>query len=161
MNSADVSHIPEMESDLANNNSLYANLKSTITTLKQTYDLDNCSVTNTCNKELKYSELSSSNYDSGVKILAVTTEKDEICNDPYKNKCATMLKDLENSQQEIKEDLIILKSTVEEFTNYESDGEYDDNIEDFRFSMELKKKLEHFQDNTEISNEIEKHTTNE
>ena len=84
-----------------------------------------------------------------------TTEKDEICNDPYRNKCATLLKDLENSQLEIKDDLAVLKSTVEEFTNYNSDIDHEEIIENFTFSMKLQESLDNFNEHTEINNDIE------
>ena len=154
-NSGQCSQINDMNVDLANKNSLYVNLKSTVTNLKDTYDLDNCSITATCDKELKYSELSSNNYNTGENILTVTTEKDEICNDPYRNKCATLLKDLENSQLEMKDDLAVLKSTVEEFTNYNSDIDHEEIIENFTFSMKLQESLDNFNEHTDINNDIE------
>lgn len=154
-NTGHCSQINDWKVDLANNQSLYVNLRSTLTNLKQTYDLDNCSITATCDKELKYSELSSNNYNTGENILAVTTEKDEICNDPYRNKCATLLKDLEKSQMEIKDDLAVLKSTVEEFTNYESDSDEEEIIENFAFSMKLQESLENLNEHTDINNDIE------
>jgi hypothetical protein len=154
-NSGQCSRINDMNTDLATKNSLYANLKSTLINLKDTYDLDNCSITATCDKKLKYSELSSNNYNTGENILAVTTEKDDICNDPYRNKCATLLKDLEKSQLEIKDDLAVLKSTVEEFTNYNSDIDHEEIIENFTFSMKLQESLDNFNEHTDINNDIE------
>jgi hypothetical protein len=155
-NSGQCSRINDMNTELANKNSLYANLKSTLTNLQETYDLDNCSVTDTCKKELKYSEISSNNYNTGENILAATTEKDEICNDPYRNKCATILKDLEKSQIEIRDDISVLKSTVEEFTNYNSDiVDKEEILENFTFSMKLQESLDNLKEHIDLNNEIE------
>lgn len=155
-NSGQCSRINDMNTELATKNSLYANLKSTLTNLQETYDLDNCSVTDTCKKELKYSEISSNNYNTGENILAATTEKDEICNDPYRNKCATILKDLEKSQIEIRDDISVLKSTVEEFTNYNSDiVDKEEILENFTFSMKLQESLDNLKEHIDLNNEIE------
>jgi hypothetical protein len=56
---------------------------------------------------------------------------------------------------EIKDDLAVLKSTVEEFTNYESDSDEEEIIENFTFSMKLQESLDNFNKHTNINNDIE------
>lgn len=108
--------------DLNNNQILYANLKTTLTDLTNTYDLEKCDVTETCDLFEKKSKLAISKYEISDKILNYKKDKHNKCIDPYRNECAHILKDLEKSKEYIKNNMTILK-------NMETFGNINDNRE--------------------------------
>jgi hypothetical protein len=126
------SRLPEWKDRLNTNKSLYSNIKSTIINLKDAYDLEGCSSTDNCDSLFADSTLATSNYESEEKDFLSIKNKYETCNDPYKNKCASLLRDLEKSQETVNKDIMYLKSNIEEFTAIGNVAELNTNIENIQ-----------------------------
>lgn len=114
--------VDTMTQDLNNNQILYTNLKGTLSTLTNTYDLEKCDITETCDIFDKKNKLAISQYNISDKLLKYKKNKHEICLDPYRNECAPILRDLEKSKEYIDKNMTLLKN-VETFATINDNRE--------------------------------------
>tara|TARA_B110000091_G_scaffold214594_1_gene269568 strand:+ start:10001 stop:10999 length:999 start_codon:yes stop_codon:yes gene_type:complete len=105
-----------LSNQLNEKQSLYANLKSTMINIESAYQQEECVKIKSCDNELQASTLAVSNYDTGASELSNAQSKLNICNDPYRNKCSSILNDLESSRENINNDIVYMQDKVEGMT---------------------------------------------
>jgi len=116
----------DLSNQLNQKQSLYANLKSSIINLESAYQQEECKEIKSCDNELQASTLAVSNYNTGEAELTNAQSKVKICNDPYRNKCSPILKDLEKSREDINNDIVYMQDKLEGMT---IQNNIDDNVD--------------------------------
>jgi hypothetical protein len=106
----------DLSSKLNEQQSLYANIKSTVLNLEDSYEAEECKSIKSCDNELQASNLASSNYNIGLSDFTDIQTKTTICKDPYRNKCSPILNDLEKSREDINSDIVYMQDMVEGMT---------------------------------------------
>ena len=129
----------QMNTELLNNQNLYTNLKSTLSKLSETYELEKCEVSKSCDLLEKKNALAYSQYNISNSIYKYKRNEYNTCTDPYKNKCAPILKDLEKSKENIDKNMLIL-GNIESFANIETNKDVTDNLYKFQTENHLVEK---------------------
>lgn len=106
----------DLLSKITENQSMYANLKSTISNLEDAYNKEDCKFINSCDILLNKSKIAANKYNDSENILNTTVNKYNNCINPYENQCSDIYKNLEKHTKNTNRTLKLLESTKENFS---------------------------------------------
>lgn len=125
---------------------LFYNLNSSISSLKELYSINNCKLTKDCYSELNENEKVKSDFkklENEYKTLQNKLKEIEnqhkICIDPRKNKCKSDINEYEDKYMDINNNLYYMKSELEQFTNLEENIELNKELKDIQKENKVNK----------------------